>query len=154
MICRATLAMLLAASAAWAQTMTPAAGVPLDVATARAANVAGLRYELMLSIPEALTSPLTGTNTIRFTLKDASRPLVIDFETSREHVKAVEANGRPADFTYVNGHIVLPAAALRAGANTVRIAFTAGDAPLNRNNDFLYALFVPARARLALPVFD
>ena len=86
--------------------------------------------------------------------KDASTPLVLDFETSRDHVKSVEANGRAAAFTYVNGHIVVPPAALVAGANTVRIAFDAGDASLNRSADFLYTLFVPARARLAIPVFD
>src|SRR5690606_17443738 len=32
--------------------------------------------------------------------------------------------------------------------------FTAGNASLNRSDDFLYALFVPARARLAIPCFD
>ena len=134
--------------------MTPDPGVPLDVATARAANVSDLRYELSLSIPETLTAPLTGTTTIRFTLKDASQPLVIDFETSREHVKSVTANGRPADFSYVNGHIVLPPASQTRGTNAITITFNAGDASLNRNKGFLYALFVPARARLALPVFD
>ena len=51
--------------------MTPDSGVPLDVATRRAAIVSNLRYELALSIPEALASPLTGTTTIRFDLKDA-----------------------------------------------------------------------------------
>ena len=145
---------LLAGGPAVAQTMTPDSGVPLDVATARAANVSNLRYELSLSIPEALTAPLTGTSTIRFSLADASKPLVIDFETSREHVKSVAANGRPADFSYVNGHIVVAPASLTRGANAITIAFNAGDASLNRNKDFLYALFVPARARLALPVFD
>ena len=142
------------AVSAWAQTATPDAGVPLDVATHRAANISDLRYELALSIPDAIASPLTGTTTIRFTLKDAKAPLVIDFETSRDHVKSVDANGKPAAFTYVNGHIVVPAASLVSGANTIRIAFNAGDASLNRNNDFLYTLFVPARARVALPVFD
>ncbi len=137
-----------------AQTATPDAGVPLEVATHRAANISNLRYALALSIPEASTSPLTGTTTVRFMLKDPKAPLVIDFETSRDHVTSVEANGTPAAFTYVNGHIVVPAASLVSGANTIRIAFTAGDASLNRNNDFLYTLFVPARARMALPVFD
>jgi aminopeptidase N len=154
MIFRSALAVLLSAVPALAQTMTPDSGVPLEIATARAAAVSELRYDLSLSIPEALASPITGATTIRFTLKDATRPLVIDFDTSRDHVKTVDANGRRSDFTYVNGHIVLPAAALAPGANTITIAFTAGDASLNRNNDFLYALFVPARARLALPVFD
>ena len=36
----------------------------------------------------------------------------------------------------------------------VEIEFVAGDAPLNRKDDFLYSLFVPARASLAMPVFD
>ena len=50
---------------------------------------------------------------------------------------------------------MLPAAALRPGANRgARSSSRAGDASLNRNPDFLYALFVPARAHLAIPVFD
>ena len=134
--------------------MTPAPGVPLDVATRRAAIVSNLRYELSLSIPASLAAPLTGTTTVRFELKDASAPLVLDFETSREHVKSVEANGKPVDVHYVNGHLVIPASSLVQGPNAIRIAFNAGDASLNRNNDYLYTLFVPARARLALPVFD
>ena len=148
------LAGLAVATYASAQTMTPDAGVPLDVATRRAAIISNLRYELALSIPEALASSLTGTETIRFDLKDASAPLVIDFETTRDHVKSVDANGKSAAFQYVNGHIVVPAASLTTGANTIRIVFTAGDASLNRSADFLYTLFVPARARLAFPVFD
>jgi aminopeptidase N len=91
---------------------------------------------------------------VRFQLKEASSPLVFDFETSREHVKSVETNGKPAAFDYLNGHIVVPAESLVVGANEIRIAFDAGDASLNRSADFLYTLFVPARARLALPVFD
>jgi aminopeptidase N len=149
-----TIAALALAWDAGAQTGAPAAGVALDLATRRAAIVSGVRYELSLSIPETLAAPLTGATTIRFGLSDASAPLIIDFETSREHVTSVEANGKPAAFTYVNGHIVIPAASLVRGDNSVRIAFTAGDASLNRNADFLYTLFVPARARLALPVFD
>ena len=134
-------------AAASAQTMTPAPGVPLDVATRRAAIVSNLRYELSLSIPEALNAALTGTTTLRFDLKDDSAPLVLDFETSREHVKSVDANGKTVPITYINGHIVIPVGSLTAGANAVRIAFDAGDASLNRSRDFLYTLFVPARAR-------
>ena len=48
------------ASAASAQTPTPGAGVPLELATRRAAIVSDLRYELSLSIPDAMTAPLTG----------------------------------------------------------------------------------------------
>ena len=43
---------------------------------------------------------------------------------------------------------------LRAGENTIVIRFEAGDASLNRRDDLLYSLFVPARAREAFPCFD
>jgi aminopeptidase N len=158
-VLRMRMAVLLAALGAWAipsaaQTATPAAGVPLDVATRRAAVIADLRYNLSLAIPRALADPITGTTRITFDLRDNTTPLVIDFETSREHVKSVRTNGAPAPFEYVNGHIVLPNTALKVGQNAIDIAFTAGNDPLNRSADFLYALFVPARARQAIPVFD
>jgi aminopeptidase N len=144
----------LTAGTAFAQATAPGPGVPLEIAARRAATISGLRYELSLSIPDSLGSPLTGIIVVRFQLKEASSPLVFDFETSREHVKSVETNGKPAAFDYLNGHIVVPAESLVVGANEIRIAFDAGDASLNRSADFLYTLFVPARARLALPVFD
>jgi aminopeptidase N len=51
-------------------------------------------------------------------------------------------------------HISIPADALTVGKNVVEFEFIAGDAPLNRSDDFLYALFVPARASQTMPVFD
>ena len=99
--------------------------------------VSNLTYELSLAIPEAQTVPIAGDTTIRFALKDASVPLVLDFETDREHVKSVDANGRPAAFTYINGHIVIGPASLATGANALRIVFNAGDASLNRSADFM-----------------
>jgi aminopeptidase N len=135
------------------QTAQPAAGIPLDVADRRAAIIRDLRYEIDLTVPKTVSEPVTGHTIFRFNLSDASKPLVIDFATSRDHVKALDANGSSA-FEFVNGHIVVPAASLNAGANTIRIDFRAGDASLNRNPEFLYALFVPARAHHAIPVFD
>jgi len=142
------------ATTAAAQTATPARGVPLDVAIRRAAVIFDLRYDLWLTIPKALADPITGTTRITFDLRDNTTPLVIDFDTSRDHVKSVKANGADATFVYVNGHIVLPNTALKVGRNAVEVAFTAGNDSLNRSEDFLYALFVPARARQAIPVFD
>jgi aminopeptidase N len=46
------------------------------------------------------------------------------------------------------------AADTRAGENEITIEFTAGDESLNRNDEFLYTLFVPARAQYAFPCFD
>lgn len=137
-----------------AQTANPDPGIPLDVADARAERISDLRYDLRLSIPQQLSDPITGVNVISLQLKTAADPLVIDFATSREHVTSVSANGKDTPVHWTNGHIVVPASALTNGRNTIEIAFRAGDASLNRNADFLYALFVPARAHLAIPVFD
>ncbi len=63
-------------------------------------------------------------------------------------------NGAAVTAAFPQDHIVLPAAALKPGLTEVDVEFTAGDTSLNRNPDFLYALFVPARAHLAIPVFD
>ena len=138
-----------------AQTGTPEAGVPQEIATHRAANISGLRYALDLSIPESLSSPLTGTIVVQLQLKNASSPLVLDFEASRAHVRSLVANGQPSKFDYVNGHIVVPAKALVAGRNEIHIEFNAGDASLNRSADFLYTLFVPVSyTHLTLPTSD
>jgi aminopeptidase N len=145
---------LLTASGADAQTATPGPGIPFAVATARAAAIRDLRYELSLVVPRDQKQPLTGTMTARFQLSDASQPLVFDFAPGADKVTSVSAGGAVVRHRYVTDHIVVPASALTAGANEIRIAFTAGDASLNRNPDFLYALFVPARAHLAIPVFD
>jgi aminopeptidase N len=132
----------------------PALGVPQELARERSARIADLRYDVVLSLPAARNAPIDGLSTLRFTLRDAARPLVLDFDVPRAHVLSVDANGRDAPIEHVAGHLVVAASALTVGENTLRIAYRAGDAPLNRGNAFLYTLFVPARARQALPVFD
>ncbi|MCA1586480.1 MAG: hypothetical protein LC791_17480 [Acidobacteria bacterium] len=132
----------------------PASGISRSLAESRSARISNLRYELHLWIEKLAGEAIVGRNIIRLDLTDNAAPLTLDFATSPAHVKRLEANGRPATFKWVNGHIVVAAEALKTGANEVSIDFTAGDASLNRSPDFLYALFVPARAHLALPVFD
>jgi aminopeptidase N len=136
-----------------AQTTAPAAGIPLAIAERRAAIISNLRYTLAVTVPEKVSDAIAGTIGIRFSLADVTAPLVLDFATSRENITTFEANGASA-FDFVNGHIVVPAASLRQGENTISIAFRAGEASLNRSADFMYTLFVPARAHLAFPVFD
>ena len=48
-------------------------------------------------------------------------------------------------------HVIVSAETLSPGHNAVDIEFTAGDGSLNRQDDFLYTLFVPDRARVAFP---
>ena len=136
-----------------AQTDQPAAGVPLHVAEWRARAIANVRYELTLRVTALERETIRGDAVVRFELSDTSKPLVVDFSPAAERVRSLAINGR-REFHAVNGHLVLPASALRRGENVLRIAFDAGDAPLNRSAEFLYALFVPARAHQAIPCFD
>jgi aminopeptidase N len=153
---RITLLVAAAATLACGQpdTVLTAPGVPAGLAEARRAQIADLRYAFDLTIPAAPDSPVTGTADIRFTLRRARRPVVLDFVDPSTRVHEVRVGGRPVEYAATDDHIVIPAGDLVTGENTVTVRFTAGDESLNRNPDFLYTLFVPDRARFALPVFD
>jgi aminopeptidase N len=131
----------------------PGRGIPQTLATERAASIRALRYELSFRIPGSKGEALHGVETVRFELR-ASQQIVLDFEQKRERIVSVKAGGRAAAFDFVDGHIIVPATAIRAGENAIRIEFLAGDESLNRNDEFLYTLFVPARAHYAFPCFD
>ncbi len=132
----------------------PDPGIALSLATQRAESIRNVRYDLSFTIPPKASEAIMGREAVRFVLNDVSRPLVLDFEPGAEFVSSVSTHGRPIAFSAVNGHIVIAKEFLTRGENSVEIAFRAGDASLNRNPDFMYALFVPARARLAFPCFD
>ncbi len=111
-------------------------GVSQPLARERAARVSNVRYGLSFSIPRDKTAIIRGHEVVTFTLSDASRPLALDFESAP------------------NGHLVYEPSALHTGENRLVIDFDAGSAPLNRNDDYLYTIFVPARAHEAFPCFD
>ena len=133
---------------------SPAAGVPWSLAQERSARVRNVRYALHFRIPAGPAEPVTGTVTIRFQLMDGAQPLALDFAGPASSVGGVTAGGRATTPAVANEHIVLPAAALRAGENEIALGFQASDLALNRNPEFMHTLFVPARARLAFPCFD
>src|SRR5205814_6566339 len=96
---------------------------------------------------------IASRETITFRLAEPARPLAIDFEPNGAGaVHTVEVNGKRVAAAQHDGHIVV-AEGLREGENSVAIDFDAGDAPLNRNDDYLYTIFVPARAHEAFPCF-
>jgi aminopeptidase N len=127
-------------------------GVSLELARHRAATLSDIRYDVSFRLPAARTENVHGTVEIRFHRNDHG-PVILDFADPARAL-AVRANGAPTELEAVHNHIVIPAAALVVGENTVRVDFIAGDAPLNRHDDFLYTLFVPDRAHEVLPVFD
>ena len=131
-----------------------APGVPLALAQERVRRVSDLRYRLHFTIPASRETPVAGTVTLRFRLSDASRPLALDFAGPSDSLREIRVHGTPANVTVVQEHVILPSDALREGENEVQFQFQSSDLPLNRTADFMYSLFVPARARLAFPCFD
>jgi aminopeptidase N len=131
-----------------------APGVPLTLAEERAARVTDVRYDLHFTVPEALDKPIDGSVTVRFRLKDASRPLALDFAGAAARVRDVRSGAGPFTPAVRDEHIVIPPPALREGDNEISLSFVASDLALNRSAEFMYTLFVPARARLAFPCFD
>ncbi len=128
-------------------------GVSEALARERADHLRDVRYDLVFTIPENRQTPVTGRATIRVRLGEPRR-LVFDFEQPRDHVQSVRVHGRNIGFSVDRGHLVVPAAETRAGENEIEVQFVAGDEALNRNDDFLYTLHVPARARYTFPCFD
>jgi aminopeptidase N len=135
--------------------LDPDLGVTDTLAAARTARLSNLRYDLAFTIPAQKSAPIGGRELIRFSLATTDAPLVIDYAPDRSGIVVrSELNGTEVQIRQVNGHIIIPQEAIRPGDNTVSLEFNAGDAPLNRSDDFLYTIFVPSRAHLAFPCFD
>jgi aminopeptidase N len=140
-----------------AQGRTPdlSPGVSESLAIERASRVSNVRYSLSFEIPPDRSDPIHARVVISFALSDASAPLALDFEPNANgRVRQTSVAGVTVDAAVQSGHLILPASTLRTGTNVVVVDFDAGDAPLNRNDDFLYTILVPARAHEAFPCFD
>jgi aminopeptidase N len=129
-------------------------GVPEWLAEHRRKVVSGVQYALDLTIPASRTERIEGEVTLGFVLKKDATPLQLDFRATPEQVKQVQVNGKAIPPDVQNEHVVIAPGHLVNGANRIYISFTAGDLSLNRNNEFLYTLLVPDRARTVFPCFD
>lgn len=127
-----------------------------SLAELRKGTVSDPRYEVRFSIPRERSSPVRGRLEVRFTWDDPDeRPVILDFREPERRLLEVRVNGLDVRPWTAANHLLLAPEHLRQGEeNRVELAFLAGDASLNRNDDFLYTLFVPDRAHAALPVFD
>lgn len=129
-------------------------GVTRARALERAGRVSNLACALTLRVPDSRATDIHGRITISFTLTGARTPLVLDFAPDGGRLVSAHVNGTLVELTVTNGHILIPADALVEGATEVTFDFVAGDGPLNRRDDLLYSLFVPARASHVFPCFD
>ncbi len=147
------LSVVLATALAAVPPEMPGRGVSEELARERASAIHNLRYELWFGVPADRRQSVQGRAVVRFTLAAPHR-VVLDFAQPRGSVRSVRVGGNDVDVAFADGHIIVPAESTRAGANEIRLEFTAGDEALNRNDEFLYTLFVPARAQFAFPCFD
>ena len=127
-------------------------GVPLNLAQARAETISDLRYDVRFVLPASRSDAIEGQVSATFTWEGAG-PVAFDFAAHPDQVRAVRVGGTPVEAELRSEHLIVPLPD-GAGPVTVEIDFTAGDGSLNRQDDFLYTLFVPDRARVALPLFD
>lgn len=130
----------------------PGSGVPFALAEARKKSVSGLEYDLTFNIPDTVTNKIAASAVIRFR-HSGNGTVVLDFKESPQYLESVTLNGRAWIADLVNEHLMLPGNLLQEN-NTVEIQFIAGDLSLNRNEDYLYTLLVPDRARTLFPVMD
>jgi aminopeptidase N len=131
----------------------PGSGISEALARERAESIRDLRYELALTVPAQLGSPVQGQVILRFLLAAPHR-VVLDFAQPVDRLRRVRVSGVDVNVVAAEGHLILPAAAMRVGENEVVVDFQAGEEALNRSNDLLYTLFVPARAHRVFPCFD
>ena len=128
-------------------------GISLELAQLRKQEIKDLKYSLRFSIPEQKQEAVEGETRIQFTIQK-SQEIILDFRESADKVKEVSVNGQPTEYTFLNEHIILPQSSTIEGKNEVYIRFTAGNQSLNRNDEFLYTLLVPDRARTVFPCFE
>ena len=127
-------------------------GVSRQLALIRKQNIRNPEYFIRFSVPESRDSAISGHIEIDFDI-DRPREIIVDFR-ELDNVDHVSANGSPARYELRNEHIVISSSSFRKGSNRVTISFTPADQSFNRNDDFMYTLLVPDRARTAFPCFD
>lgn len=132
----------------------PESGIARALAAERGQTVQTLRYDVSLEIPASPSEPVSGNILIEFDATDKARPLVLDFAGRADFLSTVSIGGKPSNYYLAQDHIVIPHKEITLGHNLIRIAFQAGNDSLHRNPDFVYTLFVPARAHRAFPCFD
>jgi aminopeptidase N len=144
----------------WASAAAQGPGVSHELAIARAARVSDIHYEISFDVkPHAAT--VAGRETLTFTDSGVG-DLVLDYRDGT--ISEARLNGRVLPVTLVDGHLLLPGAALGKGRNKLKLAFAGNVAAAGKaitryedrddHNEYVYTLFVPMDASMAFPCFD
>jgi aminopeptidase N len=131
-----------------------AIGVSKELAKMRKANYSNISYKLQFRIPQQRTQKVEGTVDIQFT-HTPGVDAIIDFRADENQILSVSINGKKSkNYRYENEHIIIDGKRLKNGSDCISIQFIAGEKPLNRNDEYVYTLLVPDRARTLFPCFD
>src|SRR4029077_8850997 len=77
-----------------AENPDPEPGVALTLATQRAQAIEGLSYDRRFAIRASPSAAVSGHEIIKFSTKDITRPLVLDFAPGAEYLTSVSVGGR------------------------------------------------------------
>ncbi|WP_426329817.1 M1 family aminopeptidase [Pedobacter sp. R-06] len=128
-------------------------GVSLALASSRSAAISNIQYKLHFTVPAVQNTLIESTESIDFKLNKLIG-MQVDFKQDADHIKRISVNGKTIPIDFKAEHILVKQEYLKIGTNHIEIGFIAGNESLNRNKDFLYALFVPDHARTVFPCFD
>lgn len=129
-------------------------GVSRELAQYRKSVISKVNYTLEFDIPRERAAKITANEVLRFHLDKKDDALQLDFKEDKSKLTKLTVNGQSVDIKHEKEHLLIPARYLKKGMNEVKIKFQSGEGALNRNNDYLYTLFVPDRARTVFPCFD
>ncbi|MGB3144966.1 MAG: M1 family aminopeptidase [Maribacter sp.] len=129
-------------------------GVALSLAEYRKEHISKVTYDLSFKIPKEKENPIPSNLQLSFVLNSLENPVYLDFKEETKNIKGVKANGEKISIVHEQEHISIASDYLIKGENSIEIEFNAGELSLNRNEDFLYTLLVPDRARTLFPCFD
>jgi aminopeptidase N len=137
-------------------------GVSAELARLREQQITDVRYDLALTVSAQDTA--TGRVTVSFTQR-VPGDVVLDFRGLSVGDGRINGTAWPElRAAWNRHHLVVPAARLRTGRNSVEVAFATpvaqAGASIIRNRDatdgnvYLYTLLVPSDANLLFPCFD
>ncbi|MUH36688.1 peptidase M1 [Zobellia amurskyensis] len=129
-------------------------GVSLELATYRKTQVSNVNYQLDFQIPKEKTEPIPSKLVLSFQISNLDAPLLLDFKEKSSNLKSILVNTKAVAIAHEHEHIKIASKHLKIGENTIEIDFIAGESSLNRNQNYLYTLLVPDRARTLFPCFD
>ena len=130
-------------------------GISRALADQRSKLLSDIRYQVSLNLPANKLMGITGHSVIKFKWKaDRTDFLVLDFKDPRANVESLKLNGAEVSWEPRFDHILIKEEELRDGFNEISIGYLVGSGGLNRDDNFLYTLFVPDRAHFSIPVFD